>query len=468
MGVASLKLEGRMKRPEYVAAVTQVYRQAIDSGNVTKPMMEKLHTAFNRQGFTDGYYSGNIGPHMFGIRDEKNENQTWMREMRQTYETAENPLVPVVFHVSIHPEGSSLSVTDAQGRVCTLNGPTPEIARTVMLTREDLVARLSKTGGTPYKCLNVIADITPGLILPASAINAMRRDVLNLLTAQRARHEEPKLNKPGKLPRYQGAKGHPQLTVQVTTREQITGRLLKMAPAMLYVPVHVLTENPEFTMKLCQHVPVCAVAPRIVHDGELEKLKNELRTLHQYGVGDVLIGNLALLIVAKECNMRARGDFCLNLYNSGAMEIARAVNLASACLSFEMTLPQIRDISKAVPCEMLVYGRMPLMLTENCIIKNKTGQSICHLAPAKLTAKTGAEFPIIKHGNSCRSVLLNGKKLNLLDRQEDLSKLGLWASRLYFTTENSKEVDRVLGNVLNPQPFDPGACTRGLYLRGVE
>ena len=468
MGVASLKLEGRMKRPEYVAAVTQVYRQAIDSGNVTKPMMEKLHTAFNRQGFTDGYYSGNIGPHMFGIRDEKNENQTWMREMRQTYETTENSLVPVVFHVSIHPEGSSLSVTDTQGRVCTLNGPTPEIARTVMLTREDLVARLSKTGGTPYKCLNVIADITPGLSLPASAINAMRRDVLNLLTAQRARHEEPRLGKPEKLPKYQGAKGHPHLTVQVTTREQITGRLLKMAPAMLYVPVHVLMENLEFTLKLTQHVPVCAVAPRIVHDGELEKLKNELRTLHQYGVGDVLIGNLALLIVAKECNMRARGDFGLNLYNSGAMEIARAVNLASACLSFEMTLPQIRDISKAVPCEILVYGRMPLMLTENCIIKNKSGQCICHLAPAKLTDKTGAEFPIIKDGNSCRSVLLNGKKLNLLDRQEDLSRLGLWATRLYFTTENSKEVDRVLGNVLNPQPFDPGACTRGLYLRGVE
>ena len=468
MGVASLKLEGRMKRPEYVAAVTQVYRQAIDSGNVTKPMMERLHTAFNRQGFTDGYYTGNIGPHMFGIRDGKSENQTWTREMRQTYETVENDLVPVVFQVSIQPEGSYLSVTDPQGRVCTLNGPMPEVARTVMLTREDLVSRLSKTGGTPYKCLNVIADITPGLILPAAAINAMRRDVLNLLTAQRARHEEPKLNKPGKLPRYQGAKGHPQLTVQVTTREQITGRLLKMAPAMLYVPVHVLTENPEFTMKLCQHVPVCAVAPRIVHDGELEALKNSLRALHQYGVDEVLIGNLALLVVAKECGMRARGDFGLNLYNSGAMEIARAVNLTSACLSFEMTLPQIRDISKSVPCEILVYGRLPLMLTENCIIKNKSGQCICHLAPAKLTDKTGAEFPIIKDGNSCRSVLLNGKKLNLLDRQEDLSKLGLWATRVYFTTENSKEVDRVLGNVLNPQPFDPGACTRGLYLRGVE
>ena len=166
--------------------------------------------------------------------------------------------------------------------------------------------------------------------------------------------------------------------------------------------------------------------------------------------------------------MNARGDFGLNLYNSGAMQVVRSLGLTSACLSFEMTFPQIRDVSKTVPSEILVYGRMPLMLTENCLIRGKTGQCTCHLSAAKLTDKTGAEFPIIRDGNSCRSVLLNGKKLNLLDRQEDLSHLGLWATRLYFTTENAREVDRVLGTVLNPAPFDPGASTRGLYLRGVE
>ena len=468
MGVASLKLEGRMKRPEYVAAVTQVYRQAIDTGVVTRNMEKQLMDAFNRQGFTDGYYKGQIGSHMFGIREEKNENQPWMKEIRQSYETAENGLVPVVFHMTVHPAGSQLSVTDPNGRVVTLDGPVPEVARTVALTREDLVSRLSKTGGTPYRCLNVIAEVAPGLTLSAAAINAMRRDVLNLLTAQRARHQEPRLLKPEKLPKRAGAKTHPELTIQVTSKEQITGRLLKMAPAMLYVPVHVLMEDLEFTLRLTQKVPVCAVAPRIVHDGELENLKTSLLTVKEYGVQDVLIGNLALLVTAKECRMNVRGDFGLNRYNSGAMEVARALGMASACLSFEMTLPQIRDISKAVPAEMLVYGRMPLMLTENCLIRGKTGQCTCHLGPAKLTDKTGAEFPIIKDGNSCRSVLLNGKKLNLLDRQGDLSRLGLWATRLYFTTENAKEVDRVLGCVLNPMPFDPGASTRGLYLRGVE
>ena len=142
--------------------------------------------------------------------------------------------------------------------------------------------------------------------------------------------------------------------------------------------------------------------------------------------------------------------------------------MKSATLSFEMTLPQIRDISKAVPCEIFAYGRLPLMVTENCLIRSRTGSCTCNLGAGKLVDKTGAEFPIIKDGDKCRSILLNGKKLNWLDRQEDLGKLGLWAIRLYFTTENAKEVDNVLSAYQNPPAFDPGASTRGLYLRGLE
>ena len=177
---------------------------------------------------------------------------------------------------------------------------------------------------------------------------------------------------------------------------------------------------------------------------------------------------LGLILPARECGMEVRGDFGLNLYNSTAMNIARQLELTSATVSFEMTLAQIRDVSKAVPAEMLCYGRLPLMVTENCLIRGNTGQCSCHLGPAKLTDKTGAQFPVIRDGAACRSVLLNSMKLSLLDRQSDLSRLGLWATRLYFTTENAKEVDQVLSAYQNPSVFDPGSCTRGLYLRGVE
>jgi len=467
MGVASVKLEGRMKRPEYVAAVTAVYRRAIDTGVVTPEMMNLLNTAFNRQGFTDGYYVDRAGRSMFGWRDEKSGDEKWCREIRQSYEGTENPLVPVTFHVKVKPGQFTLMVVDPQGRACSLEGPAPELARTADLTEEELRMRLAKTGGTPYRCAGVEATITPGLTLSAAAINGLRRDVLNQLTALRARRENPRLGRPGRIPAMPGNRHHPALTAQVTTREQITGRLLKLAPEVLYVPIHILTEDAAFCRELARRVTVCAVLPRIVHDGQLPALRQAMTDVRSLGVTQVLVGNLGLLVPAQECGMELRGDFGLNLFNSGAMHMVRQMELLSATVSFELTLAQIRDMSKAVPTELLAYGRLPLMVTENCLFQGRNGTCTC-TQPAKLLDRTGAYFPVIKDGNSCRSVLLNGQKLNWLDRQSDLARLGLWATRLYFTTENPREVDMVLAALHNPPDFDPGTSTRGLYLRGVE
>ncbi len=468
MGVASLKLEGRMKKPEYVATVTSVYRRAIDEGVVTREMMQDLLTSFNRQGFTDGYYNGQTGQKMFGIRQDEKEDHKWLAAVRQTYEGVENQLVDVSFRAVVSRSGSSLSVTDPDGRICQVQGPIPEEARTVALEPAALAQRLSKTGGTPFRCVEVRTQVEPGLTMSAAAINAMRRDVLNQLLALRARREQPRLGHPARIREYQAHRGMPALTVQVTAPEQLTPRLLKMEMAMLYVPVHVLMKDAELTRQLAQRGNVAAVLPRIVHDEELPRLKEQLKVLRQVGIRDALVGNLGLIGPAREAGMQVRGDFGLNLYNSRALEMAKRLELASATLSFEMTMPQIRDLSKALPCELLVYGRLPLMVTENCLYRNRTGECTCHTGSMKLTDKTGADFPVIKDGDSCRSVLLNGKKLSWLDRQEDLARLGIWAARLYFTTENARDVDRVLEDYIHPAPFDPGFCTRGLYLRGLE
>ena len=468
MGVASLKLEGRMKRPEYVATVTAVYRKALDEITVTRDMMEALYTAFNRQGFTDGYYTRRVDRKMFGVREDTKDDPTWLQQARESYESTENPLVDVSFRAVVSVDGSSLTAFDSDGRMCRVEGPMPERARNVALTGAALAQRVAKTGGTPYRCTEVRTAVDPGLTLSAAAINAMRREVLNQLTALRARREEHPLRKPAKVPQYKGGSGLPGLTVQVTEKEQLTPTLLNLETAMLYVPMHILLEDIELCQKLLRRGRLAAVLPRIVHDGELPRLLAGLNDLRALGLKDVLVGNLGLLIPAREAGFRIHGDFGLNIYNSGSMNVARSLELASATVSFEMTLPQIRDLSKAVDAEMIVYGRLPLMVTELCLIKNKTGECKCHIGTHKLTDKTGAEFPIIKDGNNCRSVLLNGKKLSWLDRQDDLAKLGVWAVRLYFTTENTREVNKVLSDYLNQEPFDPGACTRGLYLRGVE
>lgn len=468
MGVASLKLEGRMKRPEYVAAVTGIYRKALDTHMVTRDMEKTLLDAFNRQGFTQGYYDGILGGEMFGVREDTRENAAFFKELRQTYETGETPLVPIRFQAVVRPGLTQLTVIDPQNRVCTAQGPAPEMARVAELTKEVLIARLTKTGGTPYRCVEAAVEIEPGLSLSASAINGLRRDVLNQLTALRARRDVPALGRPERIPNYRTPQEPPVYNIQVTTKDQITGRLLKMQPNLLYVPLHLLTEDAAFTRDLVKKVRVCPVLPRVVHDGELARLKEQLRSLRALGIREALVGNLGLLLPVRECGMHPRGDFGLNIYNSAALQSIREMELRSQCLSFEMTLPQIRDAKKGLPCEILAYGRLPLMITENCLIRGRTGQCTCHLGSAKLVDKTGSEFPVIRDGNTCRSVLLNGKKLYWLDRQEDLARLGLWAVRLYFTTENPQEVDRVLSACRSGEAMDPGSCTRGLYLRGLQ
>ena len=468
MGVASLKLEGRMKRAEYVAAVTSVYRKAIDEGVVTRVMKDQLMTAFNRDGFTDGYYLKELGPQMFGVRGDEKEDKKWFQEMRLTYEGVENPLVDISFRAVVSVNGSSLTVTDPDGHVCRTEGPLPEVARNVPLEPAALAQRLAKTGGTPYRCVEVRTQVEPGLTMSAAAINAMRREVLNQLTAIRGRHESQPTGKGIRFQEMVGPRGMPGLSVQVTSEEQLTEKLLKLETVMLYVPVHILAGDLKLASLLAQRGKVAAVLPRIVHEKEMPKLKSDLLKLLEVGIADVLVGNLGLLVTAGELGFNLHGDFGLNMYNSGAISMAKKLGLASATLSFEMTMPQIRDVSKLVPCELLIYGRMPLMVMENCLIHNKAGECNCHQGSIKLTDKTGAEFPVIKDGDSCRSILLNSKKLSWLDRQEDLSHLGIWATRLYFTTENPREVDRILADYVHPNPFDPGACTRGLYLRGVE
>ena len=468
LGVASLKLEGRMKRPEYVATVTNVYRRAIDEGRVDEDMMEQLRIAFNRQGFTDDYYKGQTGPQMLGVREDDKASNKWLQEARLSYEGVENPLVDIKFRAVITRSGSSLAVADEAGNTCQVTGPLPELARTVQLESAALAQRLAKTGGTPYRCVEVRTQVEPGLVLSAAAINAMRREALNQLTAIRGRREQPQVFRPRKFSEVPGPKGMPGLSIQVTSKEQLTQKLLKLETVMLYVPIHILDDDLELTQKLLKRGKLAAVLPRIVHDEELPRLKAALMRLKDLGLTDVLVGNLGLLLPVRELGLQIRGDFGLNIYNSGAVDMARKLEFASATLSFEMTMPQIRDVTKSVPCELLIYGRMPLMIMENCLFYNRAGECVCNRGPMKLTDKTGAEFPVIKDGNTCRSVLLNGKKLSWMDRQEDLQRIGVWATRLYFTTENAVEVDRVLSSYIHADPFDPGACTRGLYLRGVD
>ena len=469
MGVASIKIEGRMKRPEYVAIVTRAYRTVLNGGKLMPSDLQELETAFSRQGFTDGYFRGQTGSDMFGRRQEGEDTADLFASARATYEQGEPQRIGVRFYAMIRRgEPAQLAVEDPDGNLCRTRGPVPEQAVYRSLTPQDLEQQLKKTGGTPYLCTAVRSSLDPDLMLPASAINAMRRDVIAELTAKRGRAAPARLNAYDEPPRYDGIAGEPQLTIAVRTAGQITSRMLSMKPTVLYVPLSELAEHPDLPQRVSVETQLAAILPRVIWSGELAPVARQLRTVYEMGVRQVLAGNLGQLHIARAAGFAIRGDFGLNIVNSRAMRYLREQGLDSQLLSFELTLPQIRDISKAVPAELLIYGRLPLMLMENCVMKNRTGICACQTGTVRLVDRVGEEFPIVKDPGTCRNVLLNGKKLYLLDKKDALRGMGLWALRLQFTTENPGEIDKVLMDYQGRAVFDAGSYTRGLYSRGVE
>ena len=469
MGVASIKIEGRMKRPEYVAIVTRAYRTVLNGGKLMPSDLQELETAFSRQGFTDGYFRGQTGSDMFGRRQEGEDTADLFASARATYEQGEPQRIGVRFYAMIRRgEPAQLAVEDPDGNLCRTRGPVPEQAVYRSLTPQDLEQQLKKTGGTPYLCTAVRSSLDPDLMLPASAINAMRRDVIAELTAKRGRAAPARLNAYDEPPRYDGIAGEPQLTIAVRTAGQITSRMLSMKPTVLYVPLSELAEHPDLPQRVGVETQLAAILPRVIWSGELVPIARQLRTVYEMGVRQVLAGNLGQLHIARAAGFAVRGDFGLNIVNSRAMRYLREQGLDSQLLSFELTLPQIRDISKAVPAELLIYGRLPLMLMENCVMKNRTGICACQTGTVRLVDRVGEEFPVVKDPGTCRNVLLNGKKLYLLDKKDALRGMGLWALRLQFTTENPGEIDKVLMDYQGRAVFDAGSYTRGLYSRGVE
>lgn len=469
MGIACAKIEGRMKRPEYVYVVTKVYADALREGREpTQEELKQLRAAFSRQGFTDGYFTGHKGPEMFGVREKEPEPRELFAKARTAYEMGEGPGVPVKFYAMIRAgEPVQVGVEDEQGRVATAAGPLPEVARTRAVTEQDVESQLSKTGGTPYRCVGVRSLVTDGLSVSLSALNGLRRQVLEDLSQQRTALPERR-HAPYKVgARYGNPRQAPQINLSLRRADQLSFELLKQKPDLIYLPVEEIGDHPDQVREaLDRGIPVAAALPRVCFDRELDQLGALLETCRELGITQALVGNLGLVGPARRAGMTLRGDFGLQVFNSQAAKEYKRMGFASLTASFELKLAQIRDLSKAVDTEIIAYGRLPLMITENCIIKNQFGKCVCSNVN-NLTDRKGVQFPVLR-AFGCRNEIFNANKLFLADRAQDYRRAGLWAIRLSFTTENALECARVLERYRGEGSYVPNNYTRGLYYRDVE
>ena len=327
--------------------------------------------------------------------------------------------------------------------------------------------QLQRTGGTPFVCEKAVVRVEEGLSLPLSALNDMRRRCLEELSRQR--QQAPKRRREPFQPgvRYDNPKQPPVFTLSVRTAGQLSTELLTLKPALVYLPAGEGAAHPE-AVDRCRKagVPVAAILPRICTDAQLPRLEGELIALREAGVDQALAGAWGAVRRAQRLGFQVRGDYGLGVYNSQTMKELKRLGLISATVSFEMKFPQIRDISKTIPMEFIAYGRLPLMITENCIIHNHSGQHTCGNVNL-LTDRKGERFPVVQAWG-CRNEILNSKKLFLADKARDWQKLGLWAGRLVFTTENALECVQVLERYLGRGKYQPNDFTRGLYYRDVE
>jgi len=164
--------------------------------------------------------------------------------------------------------------------------------------------------------------------------------------------------------------------------------------------------------------------------------------------------------------MKLRADFGMNAFNSYSLDVLNNMGFLSATASFELRLSQIKDMAKPLDTELIIYGRLPLMVTEQCIIKESSGRCTCQ-TPAQMSDRMGSVFPVVKEFG-CRNVIYNAHKLYLADKKDDLYSAGLWGLRMMFTTESARECVEVTRGHMGLSDYKPNVLTRGLYYRGVD
>ena len=480
MGVACLKIEGRMKRPEYVAAVTEIYARLLREHRApTTDEQKRLALAFSRDGFTEGYYRGARGREMFGTRPENARwPEDWFGELRARYEKEDLRLVPLTFDCTIRAgEPMRLRAEDADGHTLTVTGNVPEAARNRALTAEEVEARLKKTGGTAFTVDLCAVTLDNGLAVSAGALNALRREALSQMEALRT--AAPERRAFGFVPptTVKNSAEKPLLTVSLHRAAQLSEELIALSPARVYLPVELL---PQLDLAPYRgRTDFFALLPRIDRTQDEPILRALLEDGVRKGVTGVSIANLGHLSLVRGLDAALHGDWALNVYNSAALAFWKKEGLSSACASFELRDAQLRDLSKCLPCEAIVYGRLPLMVTENCLNANESGcryfqerpvsvpaDGACASAP-ELTDRRGERFPVLRAWG-CRSEIENGKFLYLADKARDWQSLGLRYACLRFTTESPEDCVRMLHAYRGEAVDAPENITRGLFYRGAE
>lgn len=447
IGVFSLKIEGRMKRPEYVAAAVCACRQSL---NGQTPDMALLRSIFSRSGFTDGYFTGKFS-NMFGSREKEDviAAKDILPDIRKKY-SHEKKSGKLDFYAEIKKDNPvKLTVSDDCDSV-TVTGEIPETAINKPIDFTYLERQLSKLGGTIYKFGNLSADIDDGLSLSAKTINALRRNAVEALNLKAIKRNTPEyICVPLDIDPENKIESLKEIRVRISNQNQLDA--VSEADRII-IPTNVFLNNRYENIS-----KIIIEPPRFIYNeaeifGVLKKCKS-------LGAEHLMCSNPAYIKIGKELGFKLHGDFGLNTANSYSLNFLKKMNFEDTVLSFEMKLKQISSLRKAISTGIIAYGYLPVMLTKNCPIKNEVG---CEKCKKIIFDRTGRANKIVCHGNYTE--ILNAQALYLADRLEDLKNISFIT--LYFTDEGPDEIKKIIDEYRFGYSSKDN-ITRGLYYRGV-
>jgi putative protease len=459
IGVTSAKIEGRMKRPEYVSAATTACVQQRDTGKITKENRDRLESVFSRTGFTDGYYKSKREYEMFGYRrkdDVVSATENLLSDIRLTYKDEAKRVEIKGEFVAKIGEKPLLKITDGTNTVEEYGDSDCEKALKKELDFDRCKEQLLKTGGTPYNFINLDLSLENGVTMPFSQINSLRRKALEKLSDIRKVRNSYKIadyNIPEILPH----KAEKQKNYCRLTTSKI-GSGFKKAD-LVFVPL--FSNENELKSLVESGFNIAVEIPRALFSRE-DKVMEKLKVAKNLGINDVLCNSLASVYIAKNLSMIIHGGFGLNFVNTLDLQWAENFGFADTELSFELTFQQVEQLGGKLSRGIITYGFLPLMLTRNCPNKSKNIDCKVCKRQGKMQDRINKTFKFYCDGYGTEVV--NTAVLDVMKKAEKLKSVDFQVFR--FSVENSVEK---VENVCDFFSYTLKSLekTNGLYFRGI-
>ena len=460
IGVNSAKIEGRLKRPEYVSAAVRACVQSRDRGFVDEETKNRLESVFSRTGFTDGYYAARRGYEMFGYRQKEDvisATSGLLAEIRNSYKDEPKRVGTAMFFRAKIGEKPSLTV-NCEGATATVSADCfCEKAINRALDEAAVKKQLSKSGGTPYNITDIDIDMDGGLSLPLSALNELRRNAIDAISDIRAHRVKYKIND------YQPEAFAPHKAGTKKRRARFSSAAIGKGFKefdLCFVPFN--SDREAVKNLINSGFKLGAEIPRALF-GREQTIIGKLKELKVLGVEDVLCNNLAAVYIAKSLGFKIHGGFGLNFTNTLDLLWAESYGFADTELSFEITFDRAEKLGGALPRGLIGYGYIPVMLCRNC--PNKSVGVSCRDCQGSSKMKDRLNKTFIFYCDGCATEILNSVPLDVINEVENTNSIDFEIFR--FSVENYVEKVERFPDFIGYAAKNKEK-TRGLYLRGVE